>query len=120
MSTEAPALKKTFQQLVAEAKTRIQEITLEELKTWQAESKNIVLLDVRETQDFQAGAIPGAISLPRGILELEVDEVITDINQTVVAYCGGGSRSALAADTLQEMGYTQVYSLKGGYRNYKP
>ena len=109
---------KTFQELVQEAKSRIREISQEELKQWLAENKDVVLLDVREPEDFKAGAIPGAVNLPRGILELEIDDVVPNQDKTVVAYCGGGSRSALAADTLQVMGYENVYSLQGGWRQW--
>ncbi len=109
---------KTFQELVQEAKSRIREISQDELKQWLAENKEMILLDVREREDFQAGAIPGAVSLPRGILEVEIDEVVPNQDQVVVMYCGGGSRSALAADTLQVMGYQHVYSLQGGWRQW--
>lgn len=109
---------KTFQQLVGEAKTRIQEMTADELRALQAEGREFVLLDVREPGDFENGHIPGAVNLPRGILELEIDEVAPDQDKLVVAYCGGGSRSALAADTLQTMGYNNVVSLAGGWRGW--
>jgi rhodanese-related sulfurtransferase len=107
---------KTFQQLVADAKTQITEITQDQLKQWQKEGKALTLLDVREPSDFETCAISGAINIPRGLLELDINDTVTDFNQPIVAYCGGGSRSALAAQTLQTMGYTQVYSLKGGFR----
>ncbi len=110
---------KTFQDLVQDAKSRIQEVTVEQLKQWQAQGKAIALIDVREPNDFEAGHIPGAINVPRGLLELDIDEVVPDQDAVVVAYCGGGSRSALSADTLQVMGYAQVYSLAQGWRGWK-
>ena len=109
---------KTFKQLVTEAKQDIQEINPETLKQWLTEKKDLVLLDVREPMDFDNGHIEGAVSLPRGLLELEIDEMVPNQDKTIVAYCGGGSRSALAAQTLGTMGYGHVYSLQGGYRQW--
>lgn len=119
--TEASKIKrgKTFKDLVGEAKGRIREVTTEELKQWQAQGKAFALLDVRETDDFQNGHIEGATHLSRGMLELDIDDVVPDQDTLIVTYCGGGSRSALAADTLQEMGYDNVFSLAGGYRGWK-
>ncbi len=111
---------KTFQNLVQEAKGRIQEVTADTLRAWQAEGKDLVILDVREPADFEQGHIPGAVNIPRGILELEIDDVVPNQDKVVVAYCGGGSRSALAADTLQVMGYGNVYSLAQGWRGWNP
>lgn len=109
---------KTFRELVSEAKGQIREISQETLKQWLAEKKEITILDIREPEDYQNGYIQGAVNVPRGLLELEIDEVVPDQDRTIVAYCGGGSRSALAAQTLQVMGYDQVYSLAGGYRQW--
>jgi sulfur-carrier protein adenylyltransferase/sulfurtransferase len=109
---------KTFQDLVTEAKEHIQEVTPEELRTWQHQGKDIVILDVREPEDYSRGQIPGAVNIPRGMLELEIDELVPDQDKVVVAYCGGGSRSALAAETLQVMGYTNAYSLAKGFRGW--
>ncbi len=111
---------KTFQDLVSEAKSRIHELSAEDLKRWQAQGKEMVILDVREPEDFQYGHLPGAINIPRGLLELEVDELIPNQDKVIVAYCGGGSRSALAADTLTTMGYANVYSLAKGFRGWTP
>jgi rhodanese-related sulfurtransferase len=107
---------KTFQQLVAEAKGEIREITAPELKQWFTEGKDLVLVDVREPMEYQNGHIGNAVNIPRGLLELQIDEVVADQDKSIVMYCGGGSRSALAAQTLKTMGYDQVYSLQGGYR----
>ncbi len=109
---------KSFKDLVQDAKGRIREISADEIRQWQAAGKPFVLLDVREQEDFEKGAIPGAVHLSRGVLELDIDEVVPDQDKIIVAYCGGGSRSALAADTLQEMGYENVYSLAQGYRGW--
>jgi rhodanese-related sulfurtransferase len=118
MTTQQAWRGKTFKQLVQEAKQGINEISAEQLKQWQAEGKDIVLLDVREPADYEESYIDGAVNIPRGLLELEIDEIVPDQNKTIVAYCGGGSRSALAAQTLKVMGYENVYSLQGGYRGW--
>lgn len=108
---------KSFRDLVNEAKTRIQEVSVEELQAWKTQGKPFLLLDIREPEDFAQGHVPGAVNIPRGILELEIDDLVNnDQDKLIVAYCGGGSRSALATDTLQTMGYSQVYSLAGGFR----
>ncbi|MBK8190209.1 MAG: rhodanese-like domain-containing protein [Vampirovibrionales bacterium] len=109
---------KSFQQLVMEAKSRIREVPLTEFMRWRSENRPLVILDVREPEQFDAEHIPQAIKAPRGILELEIDEMVPDQDATIVCYCGGGSRSALAADTLQAMGYENVYSLVGGFRGW--
>jgi len=110
---------KRFAQLVADAKTRIQELTIPQLKEWQASGKAFTLIDVREPSDYAEGHIDGAVSIPRGLLELALDDVVMDQDATVVLYCGGGSRSALAADTAQQMGYSNVLSLAGGWRSWE-
>lgn len=107
---------KTFRDLVMEAKGQIKETDVAGLKQMMAADPTVVVLDVRETADFKAGHIPGAIHLSRGVLELEIDEVVPDQDTQIVAYCGGGSRSALAALTLQRMGYENVCSLAGGWK----
>ena len=109
---------KTFQDFVADAKTRIREVTQDQLHMWIDNNKDMVIIDVREANDHSHGRIEKAVNIPRGVIELEIDESVPDKNKTVVLYCGGGSRSALAADVLQQMGYTDVYSLQGGYRNW--
>jgi rhodanese-related sulfurtransferase len=109
---------KNFKDLVVEAKQRIHEVDGPTLRQWLAEQKDLVVLDVREPSDYEGGHIQGAINIPRGLLELDIDEVVPDQDKTIVAYCGGGSRSALSADTLQVMGYGNVYSLAGGYRQW--
>jgi sulfur-carrier protein adenylyltransferase/sulfurtransferase len=109
---------KTFKDLVTEAKQVIQEIDVSTLKADLEAGKSCSIIDVREPEDFANGHVPGAINIPRGMLELEIDELVPNQNQPVVLYCGGGSRSALAAQTLQIMGYDQVKSLAGGWRHW--
>jgi rhodanese-related sulfurtransferase len=109
---------KTFQDFVADAKTRIQEMSAEDLKAWLDEGKAFTLVDTREESEYAAGRIADAVHVARGVLELKIDGVQPDRNAPIVAYCGGGNRSALVADVMQQMGYTNVYSLAGGWRNW--
>ena len=106
-----------FQKIVADAKTRIREITLKDAE--QAKAGGALLLDVREPQDYAAGHIAGAMSLNRGIVELEIEELAPDLNTPILCYCGGGSRAALVAESLQRMGYTNVQSIEGGFKAWK-
>jgi rhodanese-related sulfurtransferase len=108
-----------FKQLVDEVKKEINEITVADLKLLQERGSDIALIDVREPDDQQKGTIPGAATIPRGVLELKIDEVTDDRDKKIVLYCGGGSRSALAAYMLQKMGFRNVLSLTGGFRAWK-
>lgn len=110
---------RSFREVVGEAKSQVTEVEAEEIERWRREGEPIVLLDIREGEDYQKGHIPGAISLPRGLLELKIDEVTTNPDASIVCYCGGGSRSALAALTLKQMGYSNPLSLSGGLRGWK-
>lgn len=103
-----------FQKLVAEAKSHITEISPEEART-ETESGNALLIDVREGDDWQAGHAAGARHLSRGIVELEIEVQAPDLEKEIICYCGGGSRSALVAESLQKMGYTNVKSMAGGF-----
>jgi rhodanese-related sulfurtransferase len=105
-----------FKQLVNEAKSEIQEIGPEELHRLRAAGQELVLIDVREKDDAARGMIPGAVHISRGMLEHDIDRVTTDKDKQIVLYCGGGSRSALAAWMLKKMGFKNVISLAGGYR----
>ena len=113
-------LTKTFQQLADEAKARISETTADEVEArlnnpdWQG-----IVIDVREQDEFRAGHLPGAHGIGRGILEYHITDVVPDTEREIVLYCRGGNRSALAADSLQQMGYANVHSLAGGYRQWK-
>jgi rhodanese-related sulfurtransferase len=108
-----------FHQLVNEAKKDIQEIGPADLKKMQESKEEFVLIDVREPDETARGTIPGAVAIPRGKLELDIDQVTTDKDKKVVLYCGGGSRSALAAWMLKKMGFSNVISLATGYRGWK-
>ena len=107
-----------FQKLVAEAKERIIEISPADARK-QAESGEAVLIDVREDDDWSEGHAKGAKHLGRGVIELEIEEQIPDLKQPIICYCGGGSRSALVAESLQKMGYENVRSIAGGLRAWK-
>jgi rhodanese-related sulfurtransferase len=108
-----------FQQLVNDAKKEIQEINVAQLKKMQQGGEDFSLIDVRDKQDADKGMIPQAVNISRGMLEHNIDQVTTDKNRKIVLYCGGGSRSALAAQSLKKMGFKNVISLAGGYRGWK-
>ena len=113
------ALQKTFQQLADEAKSHIQEISGDELaRKIKANQNDWVLLDVRENDEFRAGHLPNARGIGRGVLEYHIADEVPDTETEIVLYCRGGNRSALAAQSLQSMGYSKVYSLSGGYREW--
>ncbi len=109
-----------FKQLVDEIKREgVREISADELRRMQAGGEDFSLIDVREREDWYNGVIPGAQTIPRGVLELKIDHVTTDKDSKIVLYCGGGGRSALSAYMLQRMGFRNVYSLAGGYNGWK-
>lgn len=108
-----------FRQLVDEAKLQISEISADDLKHMQDAGDDFILIDVREREEQAKGTIPGAVSMPRGILEVNIDQITTDKDRKLVLYCGGGSRSALAAVNLKKMGFRKVISLAGGYRGWR-
>lgn len=111
----APQHAPAFLALVAQVKRHINEITIPQLQQF---TRPYILLDVREDHEWQRGHIANAVHLGKGIIERDIEQQVPDKNQTIVLYCGGGYRSALAADSLQRMGYSQVYSLDGGYRDW--
>jgi len=108
-----------YKQMVDAAKREIKEINPADLKNMQEEKEKFLLLDVREPDEVAEGAIAGAKTLPRGQLEYKIDTITTDKDQPIVCYCGGGGRSALAAQSLQKMGFKNVKSLAGGYKGWK-
>jgi molybdopterin/thiamine biosynthesis adenylyltransferase/rhodanese-related sulfurtransferase len=110
---------KTFKQIMEEARREVPEISAEDARTRLDREPGITILDVREKDEYREGHIEKAISLPRGFLEIRVEEVIPDKLAPVVAYCAGGTRSLIAARTLREMGYTSVVSMAGGFTAWK-
>jgi rhodanese-related sulfurtransferase len=107
-----------FQKLVAQAKEKITEISPADAQA-QAESGAAVLIDVREETDWRQEHAKGAKHLERGSIELEIEEQVPDLKTPIICYCGGGSRSALVAESLQKMGYENVRSVAGGFRAWK-
>jgi rhodanese-related sulfurtransferase len=105
-----------FLKLVTDAKARVKECTVEDMRKRQAAGEAFVLVDVREESEFAAGHIPGAVHMGKGIIERDIEARVPDPATPLVLYCGGGFRSALAADALQKMGYTNVISMDGGWR----
>lgn len=106
-----------FQKLVQEAKTRIQEISATDAA--RELERGALLIDVREVEDWQQSHIPGAVHLSRGTIELDIEEKAPALDAPIICHCGGGSRSALVAESLQKMGYTNVKSLAGGFKAWK-
>ena len=103
-----------FLKLVAEAKTRVNEISVAEARAKLAAHPKVVLLDVREDGEWQAGHAVEAVHLGKGILERDLERLYPDTNTEIIMYCGGGFRSALTCDAAQKMGYKKVHSLIGG------
>jgi len=115
MKTHKPG----FLALVADAKSRVKEIDIAQYRVMVDEKTAHLLVDVREDSEWAAGHALGSIHLGKGILERDIETVVPDTQTTIVLYCGGGYRSALAADALQKMGYSNVISLDGGWRAYE-
>ena len=105
-----------FLKLCEEAQKRITEISVDEIATRLARGEKFHLVDVREDREWDAAHIKGSVHLGRGILERDVEKAIPDPDTEIVLYCGGGFRSALAAESLAKMGYTRVRSMAGGWR----
>ena len=107
-----------FLTLVREAKKRIKEDDVQTTKKKLDAGEKMILVDVREESEWARGHIPNAVHLGKGIIERDIERTIPDKSATIVLYCGGGFRSALAADNLQKMGYTNVVSMDGGWRGW--
>src|SRR3989442_8856476 len=110
---------KTFKQIMDDARKEVREISAQETKDLLARDGKHVLLDVREKDEWREGHLDGAVSLPRGFLEIKVENTVPDKNTPIVAYCAGGVRSLLAAKIMREMGYQNVSSMAGGYAAWK-
>jgi molybdopterin/thiamine biosynthesis adenylyltransferase/rhodanese-related sulfurtransferase len=110
----------TFNQVISQVKSEIRELSVEELRAKSgASSGDPVIIDVRERDEYEQGFIPRAEWIPRGFLELKVEELVPERSREVILYCAGGVRSALAARSMQELGYERVYSVIGGFRAWK-
>ena len=108
-----------FLQIVNESRKRVRETSVDELKARLDRGEKLVLVDVREESEFAKDHLPGAIHLSKGVIERDIEEKVPDLNAPLVLYCGGGYRSALAADNLQKMGYKNVLSMDGGIRAWR-
>ena len=108
-----------FLKLVKDAKSRVKELTVDQVKAKQDRGDQFHLVDVREDHEWAKDHLPGAIHLSKGIIERDAEQKLPDPKAEIILYCGGGFRSALAADNLQKMGYTNVYSMDGGIRDWR-
>ncbi len=107
-----------FLSLVSESKKRVKETNVAAVKRRMDAGERFVLIDVREESEWASGHLPGAIHLGKGIIERDIELKVPDAGTKMVLYCGGGFRSALSADNLQKMGYTDVESMDGGWRGW--
>lgn len=108
-----------FLQLVDSIRVNIRECGVQDVQQRIAAGESFLLFDVREESEYAAGHLPGARPLGKGIIERDIEQLVPDPDREIILYCGGGFRSALAADNLQKMGYTNVISMDGGYRGWK-
>lgn len=108
-----------FLKIVDDAKTRVRETNVKEVKKKIDGGEKFLLVDVREESEFAKDHLPGSIHLGKGIIERDIEARVPDLGAEIVLYCGGGFRSALAADNLQKMGYTNVISMDGGIRDWR-
>lgn len=107
-----------FAELVQDIKNCMKVTCTTEVNEWLQAGKQFVLIDVREDAEWEKGHIPGATHLSKGIIERDIENTVADKDQEIVLYCGGGSRSVLAADNLKKMGYKNVVSMDGGWRGW--
>jgi rhodanese-related sulfurtransferase len=115
----APKHPTRFLKIVEDAKSRVRETNVDEVKSRLDRGDKLVLIDVREDREFDADHLPGAVHLGKGIIERDVEAKYPDLQTELILYCGGGFRSALAADNLQKMGYSNVISMDGGIRGWR-
>lgn len=108
-----------FLKLVQDAKSRIRECSVADVRSRMERGEKLNIVDVREESEFAAGHVPGAVHLSKGIIERDVEAKYPDRNTELVLYCGGGFRSALSADNLKKMGYVNVISMDGGMREWR-
>jgi len=108
-----------FLKIVDDAKSRVRETNIAEVKRKMDSGGKFILVDVREESEYSKDHLPGAIHLGKGIIERDIEARVPDLNAEIVLYCGGGFRSALAADNLQKMGYSNVISMDGGIREWR-
>jgi rhodanese-related sulfurtransferase len=107
-----------FLKLVNEAKKKVKETNVADVKRRIEAGEKFLLVDVREDSEWARGHLPGAVHLGKGIIERDIEQRVPDANAKVILYCGGGFRSALVADSLQKMGYTNIESMDGGWKGW--
>lgn len=107
-----------FLKLVEQTRSQIRELTVDDVRRKLEAGEKFQLVDVREQSEWAGGHLPGAVHLGKGVIERDIECDIPDIGAEIVLYCGGGYRSALAADNLQRMGYENVWSMDGGFRGW--
>ena len=107
-----------FLKIVDESRRRVRETTVQEVRRRREKGDAFLLVDVREDGEWAKGRIPGAMHVGKGVIERDIETAVPDTGREIVLYCGGGYRSALAADALRQMGYTNVLSMDGGYRGW--
>src|SRR5262249_15631265 len=117
---EEPLMKHSpqFLKLVNDAKTRVKETNVADVKRRKDDGEKFLLVDVREDNEWANGHLPGAVHMGLGIIERDIETAVPDTSTKMILYCGGGFRSALVADNLQKMGYTNVESMDGGWRGW--
>ena len=108
-----------FLKIVDDARSRVRETNVDEVKRRMDHGDKFLLVDVREESEFAKDHLPGAIHLGKGVIERDIEARVPELNTEMILYCGGGFRSALAADNLQKMGYTNVISMDGGIRGWR-
>ena len=108
-----------FLQIVNDARARVREVTVDDVKARLDRGDRFLLVDVREESEYAKDHLPGAVHLGKGVIERDIEQKVPDTSAPLVLYCGGGFRSALAADNLQKMGYTNVLSMDGGIRDWR-
>ena len=108
-----------FLKIVDDAKTRIRETNVPEVKKRMDRGDKFLILDVREESEYAKDHLPGAVHMGKGVIERDIEMRVPDLNTEMILYCGGGFRSALAADNLQKMGYSNVISMDGGIRDWR-
>ena len=108
-----------FLKIVNDARLRVKETTVDDVKARLDRGDTFVLVDVREESEFARDHLPGAVHMGKGVIERDIEARVPDSSTLLILYCGGGFRSALAADNLQKMGYTNVISMDGGHRGWR-
>ena len=108
-----------FLKIVQDAKARVRELTVDQVKAKVDCGERFHLVDVREESEWAKDHLPRAMFLGKGIIERDIEQKVPDVGAEIVLYCGGGYRSAMTADNLQKMGYTNVYSMDGGIRDWR-